>query len=122
MTTRVALLASALAVAGCSAETKYVYPGDLASSNYIRRTRAAQEFAQRADPSDAEAGFPLLMDERISLRALGHMTLRELSDGEDFGYRADLEEGDRARVARRWQHWWSGSSRAGTGTGAEGER
>ena len=110
MTTRVALLASALAVAGCSAETSYVYPDDLASPNYIRRTQAAQEFARRADPSDAEAGFPLLMDERISLRALGHLTLRDLSQGEDFGYRADLDEIDRARVARRWQHWWTAAA------------
>ena len=105
--TRAALLIVSVALwGGCSTSTGYDYPADLASKNYIKRTKAAQEFAQRKDESHAHQAFSLLNDELITLRALAHMTLRDLSDGEDFGYRSDLESADRWRVARRWQFWW----------------
>jgi len=96
----------AVLLVGCKATTGYDYPEALTSENYIQRTMAAQEFARRSDKTHANDGFVLLMDDHIALRALGHVTLRELSAGEDFGYRPDLDEGDRWRVARRWQFWW----------------
>ena len=96
----------AVLLIGCKATTDFDYPADLTSANYIQRTLAAQEFARRMDEADASDGFVLLMDERIELRALGHATLRDLSAGEDFGYRPDLEDGDRWRVTRRWRFWW----------------
>ena len=106
MSARFALIASALALAACAVETKYVYPDDLGSANYMRRTQAAQEFVERGDSAEAERAFALLDDERVSLRAMMHVALRDLSEGEDFGYRPGLSEQDRVRVARRWQGWF----------------
>jgi hypothetical protein len=100
-------------LAACRTQTKYDYPEDLSSSNYLKRTYAAQEFAQRKDVSSASQAFVLLTDEHITLRSLAHETLRELSAGEDFGYRSDLSELDRRRVALRWQSWWERSDREG---------
>jgi len=91
---------------GCKTSTGFEYPADLASENYVQRTKAAQEFARRKDSDAAVLAFGLLTDEQITLRAMAHVTLRDLSGGEDFGYRADLEEVDRWRVARRWKFWW----------------
>ena len=109
MSARFALLASALALAACAVETRYVYPDDLASANYMRRAQAAQEFAQRSDRAAAGRAFALLDDQRVSLRGMVHATLRDLSGGEDFGYRPDLDGQDRVRVARRWQKWFAES-------------
>ena len=92
--------------AACAVTTSYAYPEDLDSPDYIKRTHAAREFARRRDEASAVEAFGLLNDELISLRSLVHRALRDLSHGEDFGYRPDLDEEDRARVARRWQHWW----------------
>ena len=91
---------------GCKTNTGHDYPADLASENYVQRTKAAQEFVRKQDAAGAQLAFGLLTDDQITLRALAHMTLRDMSDGEDFGYRADLEEVDRWRVARRWRYWW----------------
>jgi len=110
----------AVLLVGCKATTGYDYPEDLTSENYIQRTMAAQEFARRKDKAHANDGFALLLDDQIALRALGHMTLRELSAGEDFGYRPDLDEGDRWRVARRWQFWWRQASGEGLAMGGLG--
>jgi len=95
---------------GCRTNTSYDYPADLSSDHYIRRTKATQEFARRRDEANADRAFGLLTDAHITLRALAHMTLRDLSGGEDFGYRADLDDVDRWRVARRWQFWWENRS------------
>ena len=106
----------ALAVAACAVTTGYDYPGDLASGNYLKRTHAAREFARTRDAAAAPAAFPLLNDEHVTLRALVHRALRDLSGGEDFGYRPDLDEPDRERLARRWQLWWEqGGSERGRG-------
>jgi len=100
-------VACAVLLVGCRAKTTgFDYPADLASENYVQRTMAAQEFARQRDAENADLAFALLTDEQITLRALAHSTLRDLSEGEDFGYRADLDEVDRWRVARRWQFWW----------------
>ena len=106
MTRRAAWTAVALGIAACSVTTHYKYPEDLGSENYLKRSYAASRFARERDAAHASEAFPLLNDEHITLRAMVHRALRDLSDGEDFGYRPDLEEGDRERLARRWQHWW----------------
>jgi len=100
------MIACAVLGIGCKTTTAYDYPADLASENYVQRTKAAQEFARRKDAENAGRAFGLLNDEHVTLRALAHTTLRDLSGGEDFGYRSDLEELDRWRVARRWRFWW----------------
>jgi len=106
MTGRAVFLACVLGLAACAVTTGYDYPEDLGSPNYLKRTNAAREFARTRDAENAVAAFPLLNDEHVTLRALIHRTLRDLSDGEDFGYTPDLDEADRERVARRWQSWW----------------
>ncbi|MEM8884257.1 MAG: hypothetical protein AAGD14_09325 [Planctomycetota bacterium] len=103
---RAGLLAVFLAVIACRATTDYVYPDDLASPNYIRRTYAAREFNRRQDSDAAPAAFALLNDSHVTIRTLVSETLRSMSDGEDFGYDVDLQEADRVRVADRWQRWW----------------
>jgi hypothetical protein len=98
--------AVALGVVACAMTTRYDYPEDLGSGNYVKRTQAVQEFSRLRDAKNASLAFPLLNDEHITLRMMVHRALRDLSDGEDFGYEPDLDAVDRARLARRWQHWW----------------
>ncbi|MHC4939693.1 MAG: hypothetical protein ACYTHK_12040 [Planctomycetota bacterium] len=98
--------AVALGVVACAATTRCEYPEDLGSDNYVKRTLAAQEFARTRDAEHAALAFPLLNDEHITLRMIVHQALRDLSDGEDFGYQPDLSAADRARLAKRWAHWW----------------
>lgn len=104
------VLTLSVCVAACRTQTHYAYPEDLSSSNYLKRTYAAREFAQRKDAASASQAFALLEDEHPTLRSMAHETLRELSDGEDFGYRAELSALDRKRVALRWKAWWERSA------------
>jgi hypothetical protein len=101
-----AVFALVALLCGCASTSDRDYPADLSSGSYIRRTQALGELGQRQDAANAEHAFALLRDQEITVRTLAHDALRDLSAGEDFGYRADLEEGDRIRVARRWQYWW----------------
>lgn len=94
------------AFVACRSKTAYVYPDDMASENYIKRTYAAREFAQRQDPESAPMAFHLLTDEHLPLRQLAADTLRTMSNGEDFGWSVDLPEQDQERIAARWKRWW----------------
>jgi len=109
MTGRAVFSAVALGFVACGivpVTTRYDYPEDLGSEDYHRRTHAARQFARERDAANAGAAFPLLNDEHITIRAMVHRALKDLSGGEDFGYLPDLEEPDRARLAGRWQAWW----------------
>ena len=93
-------------VGACQSDTAFVYPDDMASENYLKRTYAAREFANRQDAASAPMAFSLLTDEHLTIRRLAADTLRTMSDGEDFGWDIDLPEPDQQRIAARWKAWW----------------
>lgn len=95
--------------AGCRAvTTSYDYPDDLRHPNYVKRSKAVQQFAELKDERQLPEAFSLLLDEEPHIRLLAHSTLRSLSPGgEDFGYRAYLPPADRIRIAERWRAWWT---------------
>lgn len=93
--------------ASCRAvETDYSYPEDLDHPNYVKRSKAALELAQRKDASRFPAAFDLLNDEEAHIRLIVYETARELSGGRDFGYRPHLERRVREGTAARWRAWW----------------
>ncbi len=102
------LLLAALLLAGCrGVETSYRYPDDLWHPNYVKRTKAAREFASRADQAQLPRAFELLLDREDHIRDLAYHTLRALSaGGRDFGYKPWMAEPIRAGIVARWRAWW----------------
>jgi hypothetical protein len=100
-----------LALTGCHAATTQAdYPDDLYSHNYVLRTQAVLEFADRRDESQLPDAFDLLLDPEGQIRALAWTTIRSLTPGErDFGYRPYLGEDVRFGIVVRWRAWWIAS-------------
>jgi hypothetical protein len=92
--------------AGCRQTTTYQYPSDLYNPNYIKRAKAVTRFAVEQDESQLPEAFRLLLDEESSLRLLAYETIRDLSGGEDFGYRPYLPLDVRIGIVTRWEAWW----------------
>jgi len=98
--------------------TSYRYPDDLTHPNYVKRTKAVQQFAAMRDVSQLPDAFDLLLDEEDQIRALAYETLKAMSpDGRDFGYRAYLPESARIGIVARWRAWWVARQGAGGGRG-----
>jgi hypothetical protein len=88
-------------------ETSYAYPADLYHPDYVKRSKAVAEFAERRDRSQLPEAFRLLLDEDAHIRLVAHKAIRELSPGsEDFGYRPYLPRDVRFGIVTRWQAWW----------------
>jgi hypothetical protein len=95
-------------VGGCiSRETHARYPEDLHHPDYVKRTKAVAEFAQRLDRSQMPDAFRLLLDDDANIRLVAYEAIRQMSPGgEDFGYRPYLPQDVRFGVVSRWQTWW----------------
>ncbi|MGQ0612457.1 MAG: hypothetical protein ACT4PV_01730 [Planctomycetaceae bacterium] len=102
------LLLAALLLAGCrGVETSYRYPDDLWHPNYVKRTKAAREFAARSDATQLPRAFDLLLDREDHIRDMAYLTLRTLSaGGRDFGYKPWMPEPVREGIVARWRAWW----------------
>ena len=97
-----------LAAGGCRAvTTSYIYPDDLTHPDYVKRSKAVQQFVADKDVSQLPAAFALLNDEDGQIRAMAFLAIREMSrDGTDWGYAPYLAAKTRREVVRRWRHWW----------------
>ncbi len=97
-----------LAVGGCRAvTTSYVYPDDLTHPDYVKRSKAVQQFVADKDVSQLPAAFALLNDEDGQIRAMAFLAIREMSrDGTDWGYAPYLDAKTRREAVRRWRSWW----------------
>jgi hypothetical protein len=104
-----------LFVSGCvSVETHADYPKDLHHPDYVRRSKAVAEFAEKGDRSQLPDAFRLLLDDEGSIRLVAYLTIRDLSPGaEDFGYRPYLPPDVRFGIVTRWQAWWVRSNAQG---------
>jgi len=109
----VVLLLAALAalLSACrSVETSYDYPGDLFHPDYVKRSKAVAEFAERGDRSQLPEAFRLLLDEDANIRLVAYEAIRGMSPGaEDFGYRPYLPRDVRFGIVTRWRAWWEKS-------------
>jgi len=105
---RKGLLGLLVVAAGCVArETHAEYPRDLYHPDYVRRSKAVAEFAERGDKSQLPQAFELLLDDDAHIRLVAYEAIREMSPGaEDFGYRAYLPQDVRFGIVVRWQAWW----------------
>ena len=87
--------------------TDYRYPYDLTHPNYVKRTKAAREFAGSRDRAQLPEAFDLLMDEEAHIRSLAYEAIKAMSaDGTDFGYRSYLPAAVRIGIVERWEAWW----------------
>lgn len=104
----VLLLAAFVCTSGCRAvTTSYDYPEDLGHPNYVKRSKAVREFAQRADEAQLPGAFRLLLDDEGHIRSIAYRAIRDLSPGgEDFGYRPHLPRHVRGPIVERWRAWW----------------
>lgn len=100
-----------LALGTCKAtSTSFDYPDDLTHPNYVKRSLAAQRFAELRDEEQLPRAFGLLLDEEAHIRLLADRTLRAMMpDAPEFGYRPYLAEADRIRTAGDWEAWWRSS-------------
>ncbi len=102
-----AVILAAILVGCAGTTTAYSYPDDLMHPNYVKRSRAVREFAERGDEARLPGAFRLLMDDQAHIRAIAADVLRELTPGgRDFGYRAHLPLRDRAGITARWRAFW----------------
>ena len=110
-----------LGIAGClTVETKYSYPEDLSHPDYVKRSKAVNQFASTKDRSRLPDAFTLLMDPEAHIRAVAHETIRDLTpEKRDFGYAAYLSEEVRASIVARWRKWWV-EQQGSAGGGAAG--
>jgi hypothetical protein len=109
------LLAVALLPLACRAvETSYRYPDDLRHPDYVKRSLAVAEFAERRDKGQLPDAFHLLLDDDAHIRLVAYEAIRGLSPGgEDFGYRPYLPADLRAGIMLRWQAWWTAFAHGG---------
>jgi len=91
-------------------ETSYRYPDDLFHPDYVKRSKAVAEFAEREDRSQLPEAFRLLLDDDANIRLVAYEAIRGMSDGaEDFGYRPYLPPEIRYGIVTRWRAWWEKS-------------
>jgi len=103
----VCVLCATLTWACRGVTTSYVYPDDLTHPDYVKRTKAVREFAERRDRERLPSAFDLLLDEEGQIRAMAHETLRAMMPGgEDFGYRPYLPPKTLRGIVARWKAWW----------------
>jgi len=118
---RLGLFAVAVLFACSGTTTSYVYPADLTHPNYVKRSKAVQEFATRADEEQLPGAFRLLMDDHAHIRAIAAEALRSMTPGgRDFGYKAYLPARDRAGIAERWRAYWVSQAPDGAGGAEDG--
>jgi len=110
---RLGLFAVAVLFACSGTTTSYVYPADLTHPNYVKRSKAVQEFATRADEEQLPGAFRLLMDAAEAPRSM-------TPGGRDFGYKAYLPARDRAGIAERWRAYWVSQAPDGAGGAEDG--
>ena len=101
---------------GCrGVTTSYTYPDDLTHPNYVKRTKAVQQFVRERDASQLPEAFDLLLDEEDHIRSLAYSALKAMSlGGKDFGYRSYLPESVRIGIVQRWVAWWESQRKGGT--------
>jgi hypothetical protein len=99
-------LAASCLCACRAVETSYRYPDDLDHPDYVKRAKAVDEFVSRGDAARLPHAFHLLRDPDPGIRAQAWLAIRDLSGGEDFGYRPYLSAGVRAGIVARWRAWW----------------
>ena len=104
---------------GCrGVTTQYTYPDDLIHPNYVKRTKAVQQFVRERDASQLPEAFDLLLDEEDHIRSLAYSALKKMSPGgRDFGYRTYLPESVRIGIVQRWVAWWESEQGEGGTSG-----